>query len=91
MEKEISPGFLLTLIARLHRERMDIPFGEDKESCGWPGNWQGPRVEERMGFSSIILAERYAWAVDRDEGLQGCGRSCPASAGRRTAGPWPSP
>ena len=50
---------------------MDIPFGEDKEilRLAWKLASE-PGVEERMGFWSILLAERYAWGVDRDQGLQ---------------------
>ena len=56
---------------------MDIPFGEDKVPLRMAWELARSGVKERMGFSSIILAERYAWAVDRAEGLRGCSRILP--------------
>jgi predicted ATPase/DNA-binding SARP family transcriptional activator len=62
---------LLTLRVRLHRERMMSAFGEDRESLrrAWDLASQ-PEVEPQMGFWSVLLAELYAWYVDRQAGIR---------------------
>jgi predicted ATPase/DNA-binding SARP family transcriptional activator len=62
---------LLSLRVRSHRERMMSAFGEDRESLrlAWELASQ-PDVEPQMGFWSVLLAELYAWYVDRQAGIR---------------------
>lgn len=67
----ILTACIFTIQSWLHLDFTDSPFGEDKEKIGRAWRLVTERnAALKMGFWRIVLVEKYAWLVDRADGLQ---------------------